>query len=775
MCIKKISITLLLVLATNFLFAQNFRDRLLPTEEKFGFHQDNYWTWCGSVIKGEDGKYHMYASRWSKKLSFELYWLTNSEIVHAVSDKPEGPYSFSDIVLPPRGEQFWDGKMTHNPAIRKYGDTYLLYYTGTTYKGDMPDENHLITVDSPKKLDAHQHERIGLATAKSPYGPWTRSDKPILDVVPNSWEQYLVANPSPLVFEDGRVMLYYKGVEKLKTHAIGVAFANNWAGPYKRMSDKPFEMGMGAEDPTVWYENGKFHAMMLDHNHKFSEKEIYYAQSKDGLAWEVESNPVAITKNIRLKDGTINKHGAMERPSVLIENGIATHAFFATKNKENTHSWNMCVPLKKVEEITDKTKWFKDAGFGMFIHWGLFALPAGIWNKKPIADERYINPLAEHIMLLKKIPVREYAALANSFNPTNFDAAKIVQMAKYAGVKYITYTTKHHDGFAMYNSKVSSYNIVNATPYKKDPLIALADACKKEGIKLCLYYSLGRDWENKNAVSREPRRNNWDFPDTTGLSYEKYLDEKVKPQLQELLTNYGEIAMIWFDTPELTTLKQSISLELFVKQIQPNCIINTRVGNNVGDVIEMDDNRIAENENTKPWESPATMAESWGYSILDTKEYWKSSNELIEKLVEIRSKGGNYLLNIGPDAKGVIPDLAKERMNDISKWMAVNGAAIINTKPVANKVYNTYLTQNKTHIFLFIKKNTTAHLLMYIDPKSIKKITLLTSKGEVPVYYKPSAGKGIVINTPSVLPFSSLSVLKIEKMSQSEKKLSITD
>jgi len=773
--IKKIFIVLLFVTATNFLFAQNFRDRLLPTEEKFGFHQENYWTWCGSVIKGEDGKYHMFASRWSKKLSFELYWLTNSEIVHAVSDKPEGPYSFSDVVLPPRGEQFWDGKMTHNPAIRKYGDTYLLYYTGTTYKGDMPDENHLITVDSPKKLDAHQHERIGLATAKSPYGPWTRSDKPILDVVPNSWEQYLVANPSPFVFEDGRVMLYYKGVEKLKTHAIGVAFANNWAGPYKRMSDKPFEMGMGAEDPTVWYEDGKFHAMMLDHNHKFSEKEIYYAQSKDGLAWEVESNPVAITKNIRLKDGTINKHGAMERPSVLIENGIATHAFFATKNKENTHSWNMCVPLKKVEEITDKTKWFKDAGFGMFIHWGLFSLPAGIWNKKPIADERYINPLAEHIMLLKKIPVREYAALANSFNPTNFDAEKIVQMAKYAGVKYITYTTKHHDGFAMYNSKVSSYNIVNATPYKKDPLIALADACKKEGIKLCLYYSLGRDWENKNAVSREPRRNNWDFPDTTGLSYEKYLDEKVKPQLQELLTNYGEIAMIWFDTPELTTLKQSISLELFVKQIQPNCIINTRVGNNVGDVIEMDDNRIAENENTKPWESPATMAESWGYSILDTKEYWKSSNELIEKLVEIRSKGGNYLLNIGPDAKGVIPDLAKERMNDISKWMAVNGAAIINTKPVANKVYNTYLTQNKTHIFLFIKKNTNAHLLMYIDPNTIKKITLLTSKGELPVYYKSSAGKGIVINTPSVLPFSSLSVLKIEKTSQSEKKLSITD
>ncbi len=755
--------------------AQSFRNRVLPTDENYGFNQKDYWTWCGSVIKGEDGKYHLFASRWSKKLSFELYWLTNSEIVHAIADKPEGPYTFSDVVLPPRGEQYWDGKMTHNPAIRKCGDTYLLFYTGTTYKGDMPDENHLITLDSPKKLEAHHHERIGLATSKSPYGPWTRSDKPILDVVPNSWEQYLVANPSPYVFDDGRVMLYYKGVEKLKTHAIGVAYADNWAGPYKRLSEKPFEMGVGAEDPTIWFENGQFHALMLDHDHKFSDKEIYYAQSKDGLKWEVESNPVAITKNIKLKDGSITRHGAMERPSVLIENGVATHAFFATKNKDNTHSWNMCVPLKSLNEVPDNTKWFNEAGFGMFIHWGLYSIPAGVWKNKPIGDERYINPLAEHIMMLQKIPLKKYATLANGFNPTDFDADKIVQMAKSAGVKYIAFTTKHHDGFSMYDSKVSDYNIVKATPYKKDPLKALASACKKEGIKLCLYYSLGRDWENKNAVSREPRRNTWDFPDTTGLSYDKYLNEKVKPQLKELLTNYGDIAMIWFDTPELTTLKQSISLELLVKQIQPNCIINTRAGNDVGDIIEMEDNIIPEKGSVKPWECPATMAESWGYSLLDTKEYWKSSNELIEKMVEIRSKGGNYLLNVGPDAKGVVPELAKARMNDISKWMAVNSEAIYNTTPISNKIYNTYLTQNKTHIFLFIKKSTEKSLLMRINPKSIGKITLQTPNGEEPVSYKPSLGNGIVINIPDNLPFSSLSVLKIEKTGIKKDNLKITD
>ena len=182
-----------------------------------------------------------------------------------------------------------------------------------------------------------------------------------------------------------------------------------------------------------------------------------------------------------------------------------------------------------------------------------------------------------------------------------------------------------------------------------------------------------------------------------------------------------------------------------------------------------------EKEITKPWESPATMAESWGYSILDTKEYWKSSNELIEKLVEIRSKGGNYLLNVGPNEKGLIPEWATERLNAISDWMSVNGESIYNTKPIANKIYNAYLTQNKTHIFIFIKKTTDKYVLMYIDPKTVDKITLLTPKGEVPVIFKPTKGKGIVIEKPHSLPFSSFSVLKIKKTNQLEKHIGIKD
>lgn len=775
---KKISLALFIMLLTihGVSKAQTFRDRILPTNEKYGFYMKDYWVWCGSVIKGDDGKYHMFASRWPIDLPFKNHWLTNSEIVHAVSDTPGGPYEFSDVALPPRGEQYWDGKMTHNPAIRKHGDTYLLFYTGTTYKGDMPDEKHQVTSESPKKIEAHQNERIGLAISKSLNGPWERFDKPILDVVPNSWEQYLVSNPAPFVFEDGRVMLYYKGVERLKKHAVSVAFAEHWSGPYKRISDKPLNMGIGAEDPTIWYEDGRFRALMLDHDRKFSDKGIYYAESKDGLKWNVEKNPVAITNEILLDNGKIVKRSATERPWVLTENGVATHVFFATKNSEGKpHSWNMCIPLKKTNECKDNTEWFSNAAFGMFIHWGLYSVAAGKWNGKPVEDERYINPYCEHIMLLNKIPIKDYSKLADTFKPDDFDADKIVDMAKRAGMKYIVYTTKHHDGFAMYDCKVSDYNIVKATPYKKDPLKSLAAACEREGIRLCLYYSLGRDWYEANAVSREPRRNFWDFPDTTNLSYQKYLDEKVKPQLKELLSNYGKIGMIWFDTPELTTLKQSIDLEMFIKRIQPDCIINTRVGNDVGDVVEMADNRIPEKKNEKVWECPATMAESWGYSVLDTKEYWKSSAELIEKLVEIRSKGGNYLLNIGPDADGDVPELAVARMKDISEWMAVNSEAVYGTEPASQKIYNGYVSKKDNYIYMFVKDHSQGNVLLYIDPDNVSSVVMLTPDGERSLEFNETYGNGINVILPKKLPFTSLSVVKIKLRSNYDKVLDIAD
>ncbi|MBX7170979.1 MAG: hypothetical protein K1X72_08480 [Pyrinomonadaceae bacterium] len=329
---------------------EDFSARLLPTKYDSGFRMDGFWVWCGSSIKGDDGKYHIFSSRWSNSTGFSPYWLTNSEIVHAVSDKPEGPYKFSDVALPARGSEFWDGQMTHNPAIRKYGDTYLLYYTGTTYKGARPSKDNPVGEEDALKLEAHHQERIGLATAKSPYGPWKRLDKPILDVVPNSWEQYLVSNAAPVIMKDGKVRLYYKGVEKLRVHAIGLAVADCPTCEYKRISDKPLNMGVGAEDPFIWIENGKYKALMLDHERRYSpDKEIFYAESKDGIHWKVGENAIGVSKNVKFVDGTIKKMNSTERPHVLIENGKPIYVFFATGETINgkRYTWNMAIPLKK--------------------------------------------------------------------------------------------------------------------------------------------------------------------------------------------------------------------------------------------------------------------------------------------------------------------------------------------------------------------------------------------------------------------------------------------
>jgi predicted GH43/DUF377 family glycosyl hydrolase len=327
-----------------------FRERLLPAPVDGGFRMDGYWVWCGSVIKGDDGKYHMFASRWPKTTGFGPYWLTNSEIVHAVSDKPAGPYKFSDVALPPRGAEFWDGQMTHNPAIRKYKDTYLLYYTGTTYHGERPGPNNRISEESPLKIEAHQHERIGLATSKSPYGPWKRLDKPILDVRPNSWEQYLTSNAAPLVLKNGKVLLYYKGVERLTVHAIGLAIADRFDGEYKRVSDQPLNMGIGAEDPFIWIEKGKYKALMLDTERKYSpDKEIFYATSDDGIKWQVPKSAIAISRNVMWADGKTRKMNNTERPHVLMENGKPAYVFFATGETVNGErfTWNMSIPLRK--------------------------------------------------------------------------------------------------------------------------------------------------------------------------------------------------------------------------------------------------------------------------------------------------------------------------------------------------------------------------------------------------------------------------------------------
>ena len=323
----------------------------------------------------------------------------------------------------------------------------------------------------------------------------------------------------------------------------------------------------------------------------------------------------------------------------------------------------------------DPMQWFQDAKLGMFVHWGLYSQTAGEWKGHPTRG-------GEHFMLYERIPLKEYALIANDFNPTEFDAEKWVKTAKDAGIKYIVYTTKHHDGFAMYDSKCSDYNIVKRTPYAKDPLKELAEACRKEGVKLGLYYSLGRDWEDPDVPTNWPekagRSNTWDFPDEDSKQLPRYIERKVKPQIKELLTNYGEISFMWFDTPELVTETQSRELRDIIKTLQPECLINSRIGNGLGDysIIEQ---KLSDKIIESPWEACITMGKNWGYNQFDT--VYKAPDMLIRNLTDIVSKGGNLLLNVGPNQKGCFPEQTRSIFEAFNKWLSDNGEAIYGTRP----------------------------------------------------------------------------------------------
>jgi alpha-L-fucosidase len=313
-----------------------------------------------------------------------------------------------------------------------------------------------------------------------------------------------------------------------------------------------------------------------------------------------------------------------------------------------------------------KMSWWREAKFGMFIHWGLYAVTEGEWKGKEVPG------IGEWIMRRFQIPISEYKQLAGQFNPVKFDAREWVDIAKNAGMKYIVITAKHHDGFCMYHSHVSDYNIVDATPFGRDPMKELAEECAKAGLKLCFYYSQTQDWYEKDGVG-----NTWDFPDEQEKHFERYLEQKVKPQVKELLTQYGPIGLIWFDTPLTMTDAQSKDLEAFVGSIQPDCIVNGRVGNGFGDYVCLGDNETPASPLHMDWETCATLNHTWGFKKND--HHWKSPEVIIRLLSDIIGKGGTYLLNVGPTAEGVIPEPSVNVLKEVGQWLKINEEAITGT------------------------------------------------------------------------------------------------
>lgn len=340
---------------------------------------------------------------------------------------------------------------------------------------------------------------------------------------------------------------------------------------------------------------------------------------------------------------------------------------------------------QRAEEMTreQRIEWWRDARFGMFIHWGLYAIPAGTWK-----DKVHETGYSEWIMYAEKIPVAEYSKLAGQFNPVNFDAAEWADVAKKAGMKYVVLTAKHHDGFSMYDSKHTDYDIVDATPFKRDVTRELADAFRAKGMRFGCYYSVDRDWHRPQGPgNRYNQTNTWDYPDSKREDFDRYFAEFAQPQVEELITRYP-VDLLWFDGIEMKNDAQVDSLYQMIREKRPDCIINSRIRGVKppipipppnADYISSGDNEITDRYLGFEWENPASMNTSFGYNANDHN--WVEPSEIIRRLVDIVSKGGNYLLNVGPTADGRIPQASIDHLLEVGAWMNINGEAIYETMP----------------------------------------------------------------------------------------------
>lgn len=419
----------------------------------------------------------------------------------------------------------------------------------------------------------------------------------------------------------------------------------------------------------------------------------------------------------------------------------------------------------------NRADWFKEARFGMFIHWGLYSILGGTYNGHTLPDESFENGnswYAEWIQPRLEVPRDVYRALVKQFDPLKFDADSWIKEARDAGMKYFVITAKHHDGFALWDSKVSTYDI-GSTPYKKDILGELARACKKYGLKYGFYYSHCEDWDHPGGATPS-----W-TAQKSDAQFEQYWNEKCLPQVTELIQRYRP-DLFWFDTwgdkqeKIFISDKRRDQLIALIRKKSPKTLINGRIswlnpGNDI-DFLEMMDNEYPSELLQRPWQTPATMVHSWGWHAKDY--HWKTAREMVGYLISNTSKGGNYLLNIGPKPDGTFPTMAVRRLREIGGWMAANAEAVYGTDPVLVKApQQVCLTQKsingKNYMYAsLISSLADSRLVLPVSYDTINSIHILDTG--MPLKFEDAGNKSIAILLPQKTAFADdgVTVLKME-------------
>ncbi len=430
--------------------------------------------------------------------------------------------------------------------------------------------------------------------------------------------------------------------------------------------------------------------------------------------------------------------------------------------------------------MTSRTDWFEHDRFGMFVHFGLYSRPAGIWK-----GQRNRHPYSEWLQASEQIPRAEYRQLAQHFNPTRFDADTWMKTVRAAGMKYFLITAKHHDGFALWPSKASAYNVMEETPFKRDILGELAAAAGRHGVKLGFYYSHWQDWEGTGGDICTVHMENAEYVHPTQAQFEDYWQNKCLIQIRELIDNYDP-AFFWFDswhdyqnkgrdfTGAYLTLARQNELIALIRRLSPNCLINSRINftapSDQVDYMSTMDNEFPDRGFAKPWETSGTLNESWGYHGLDFR--WKSTRSLIQNLVGNAALGGNYQLNVGPTGEGEFQPAAIRRLHEIGEWLRVNGESVYGTQasPLGTMPWGRItcrrMDQGVTRLHLHLWDFTPATALLVTGVRNAPVQAMVLETGQ---RVKTEVGaQGVWVELPHELAGLSLPVIAMDLKEEKE-------